>query len=103
LRASSWLRPGLADILLVIARRSAWSDHEPVRESVIALGPIYTDRQMLGEPQGLQATILDQLSESTWCRGVDGGEHRFTDLHAVNSINSLTGSIQYGPAELSAP
>jgi hypothetical protein len=44
--------------------------------------------RVLGEPQGLQAPIVDHLSEPTWCRGIDGGEHRDTDLHAVNSFNS---------------
>jgi hypothetical protein len=53
-------------------------------------GPIHPDRQMrvLGEPQALQATVLDHPTESTWCRGVDGGEHRDTDLHAVINFNS---------------
>jgi hypothetical protein len=58
--------------------------------------------RVLGEPQGFQATILDHLSESTWCRGVDGGEHRDTDLHSVNSFNSSLGAIDQGQAELSA-
>ena len=30
--------------------------------------------RVLGEPQGLQAPIVDHLSEPTWCRGIDGGE-----------------------------
>jgi hypothetical protein len=58
--------------------------------------------RVLGEPQGLQATLLDHPTESTWCRGVDGGEHRDTDLHAVNP-SFVPSSIEQGQTELSAP
>ena len=63
--------------------RVEWSSHTGPRRH--PLGPIYPDRQMgvLGEPQGLQATVLDHPSESTWRRGVDVGEHRDTDLQRV--------------------
>jgi len=63
--------------------------------------------RVLGEPQGLQAMVLDHPTEPTWCRGVDGGDHRDTDLHAVNSLQFVSFNSSMATsnrqAELSAP
>jgi hypothetical protein len=59
-RSSSWRRPGPAGILLVIARkgRPAWSDHEPVHESVIGTP----------QPHSVSGVGHDVVEESCRCR-----------------------------------
>lgn len=71
--------------------------------AVTALDLIYPDRQMrvLGEPQGLQATILDHLTEATWCRGV--GNIAIPIFMPSTPSNSSLAASNRARLKLSAP